>query len=222
MRTYPIGWRFRKFKRQVISSVWLPGIIGLLLALPILLNEAVEITGRTWEHFFPTTSGEIAPLFTSPVQYWSEDIGRWAQQYGLDPNLLATVMQIESCGHPTVVSSAGAQGLFQVMPFHFASSEVMTDPETNARRSANFLNECRRYAREDVGLTMACYNGGPSVVNRSFHTWAAETQRYYVWGMGIYKDASQHNQSSVALDAWLSAGGGSLCRRAADTLGLTN
>ncbi len=213
-------WRLRKLKRQVMRRLWLPGVMACLLLLPIFLNAGIALKERIWEQLMPRSTGEIAPLFTSPVQYWGAQIEQWAQDYGLDPNLLATVMQIESCGHPTVVSSAGAQGLFQVMPFHFASSEIMTDPATNARRSANFLNECRRYAREDIGLTMACYNGGPSVVNRSFHTWAAETQRYYVWGVGIYGDATQQVQSSVALEAWLEAGGMHLCRRAADTLGV--
>lgn len=213
-------WRFHKFKRQIVGRLWLPGLMTLLLLLPIGLNHIIALSGRSWERFFQPMSGTIAPLFTPPVQYWGAEIGQWAQQYGIDPNLMATVMQIESCGHPTVISSAGAQGLFQVMPFHFASSEVMTDPATNARRSANFLNECTRYARGDAGLTLACYNGGPSVVNKSFHTWAAETQRYYVWGVAIYADATQHNQSSVALEAWLEAGGMHLCRRASDTLGI--
>src|SRR5690606_6861661 len=92
----------------------------------------------------------IAPLFTSEVDNWADDIGRWATQYGLDPNLLATVMQIESCGDDTVSSHAGAQGLFQVMPLHFSEGEVYTDPDTNAMRSANFLNQCLGWANGDV------------------------------------------------------------------------
>ena len=71
----------------------------------------------------------IASTFTPEVQRWSGKIGSWSDEYGLEPNLMATVMQIESCGHPTVSSPSGAQGLFQVMPFHFASDESMTDPE---------------------------------------------------------------------------------------------
>ena len=34
----------------------------------------------------------------------------WAEQYSLDPDIIATIMQIESCGDPNAVSSAGAQG----------------------------------------------------------------------------------------------------------------
>jgi len=188
-------------------------MIGLFL-LPIGANRILMWAG--WQ----PRSQTIAPLFTEQVQYWQEEIVRWSLEYGLDPNLMATVMQIESCGHPNVVSSAGARGLFQVMPFHFAQGENHFEPNTNALRSANFLRECSNFASGDVGLIFACYNGGPSVVARSFHAWPAETQRYYLWGVGIYIDARDHARRSTVLDEWLQAGGIHLCTRAANELGL--
>lgn len=153
----------------------------------------------------------IAPLFTPEVQRWAGDIARWAAAHQLDPNLLATVMQIESCGDPDIASSAGAQGLFQVMPFHFTQGEVMTDPETNARRGASFLAWCMDYAGQNSYMAMACYNGGPSVVHRDFMNWAAETRRYYVWGGTIYNDAQDGLAASDSLNTWLHAGGAGLC-----------
>lgn len=165
-------------------------------------------------------SSAIAPLFTNEVDHWSSSITRWAGEHNLDPNLLATVMQIESCGHPTIGSSAGAQGLFQVMPFHFTAGEVQTDPETNARRGATYLKWCVDYANGDTGLTLACYNGGPSVVKKPFANWSAETQRYYRWGTGIYADAQTNQSRSATLDQWLDAGGSGLCHMADQALGL--
>jgi hypothetical protein len=161
-------------------------------------------------------SGELAPLFTHEIDYWSDDIIRWSRQYGIDPNLLATIMQIESCGHPTIASSSNAQGLFQVMPFHFAHGENMVDPDTNAMRGANFLNYCLAASDGDAGLAMGCYNGGPSVLNLNFALWPDQTQRYYNWGMGIYVDAQENRGSSDTLDAWLDAGGATLCDWASD------
>lgn len=165
-------------------------------------------------------SGHIAPLFTQEIQHWNGDIQRWAQTYNLDPNLLATVMQIESCGHPNIGSSAGAQGLFQVMPFHFSSTENQLDPDTNALRGANFLNYCLTAANGDAGMALACYNGGPSVLGRPYANWVAETQRYYQWGTGIYSDALNGNAQSPTLDRWLAAGGGTLCDWASTELGI--
>jgi len=169
----------------------------------------------------PSTGDVIAPLFTHEIDHWAADIDRWATEYDLDPNLLATVMQIESCGHPTVSSSAGAQGLFQVMPFHFGSAEDQLDPDTNAMRGASVLNTCLEMANGDPGMAMACYNGGPSVLYQDFNSWLAEPQRYYRWGTGIYTDALQNNPTSPTLDAWLNAGGATLCQMASTELGIT-
>lgn len=186
-----------------------------------MLGGAAHAVGALIEgvqRFF--APGEIAPLFTREVARWRGEIVRWAEAYELDPNLLATVMQIESCGHPTVVSVAGAQGLFQVMPFHFAPGEMMQDPETNARRGAAFLRECQTWASGDAGRAMACYNGGPGVLSRDYSSWPTETQRYYQWGRGIYADAQRNARSSETLASWLEAGGSRLCAMAAAQLGL--
>lgn len=188
-------------------------LIILLFVAPFFANGIIE-------RFVPQNTGVIAPLFTRQVQYWETDIARWSDQYNVDPNLLATIMQIESCGHPTVRSPAGANGLFQVMPFHFSPGEDMLNPENNAFRSTNFIHECSRFADGDVGLILACYNGGPSVVSRPYNTWAHETQRYYVWGTTIYQDAINNYASSAHLDTWLQAGGQNLCLRASIALGI--
>jgi soluble lytic murein transglycosylase-like protein len=206
----------RKFQFSPFRVLGFWGILLIvgLFYFPMAANYALTIV-RPLQY-----NSAIAPLFTRQVQYWGGDIARWGQQYSIDPNLIATIMQIESCGHPTVVSRAGAQGLFQVMPFHFSTGENMIEPETNAMRSANFINECYRYTDGDVGLVMACYNGGPSVTQRAFDTWPSETQRYYVWGMGIYLDAMRFEESSNTLSQWLQAGGMNLCNSAAVALGI--
>src|SRR3990172_9300095 len=89
--------------------------------------------------FGVSDTSTISPVFTPEVQHWSRKIAAWAGAYQLDPNLVATVMQIESCGMPSAVSSAGAQGLFQVMPWHFADEDDMREPQTNARRGLAYL-----------------------------------------------------------------------------------
>ena len=221
----------KALNHRLAFPFWILIGITLWFGLPTVVQGTLTIAKETknwlevvFSDVLPpqlvSMSGDIAPLFTPQVQYWGDNIQNWASTYDLDPNLLATVMQIESCGHPTVGSSAGAQGLFQVMPFHFASTETMTDPDTNAMRGALFLNECLRYSNGDPGMAMACYNGGPSVVNRPFHTWHNETQRYYIWGTSLYTDATMQLDHSPILDNWLSAGGQHLCRRASMELGI--
>lgn len=164
----------------------------------------------------------IAPVFTPEVQFWSPWIIRWAREYGVDPDILATVIQIESCGHYLVSSPAGAQGLFQVMPFHFAEGENMLDPETNARRGIAYLIGSLQRADGHIGLALAGYNGGWGVIPRGWGRWATETRNYYRWGSLIYMDAlaGKTTEESEALQSWLRAGGINLCRRAAEVLAL--
>jgi hypothetical protein len=206
---------------------WLALAVVLVIVAPRALTFTLETTGRVlsvipaWMSTWFAQSNAIAPLFTPQVRHWANDIERWAQNYDLDPNLLATVMQIESCGHPTVSSYAGAQGLFQVMPFHFSLDENQLDPETNARRAADFLNLCLTSANGDSSLALACYNGGPSVLGKSYTAWHDQTQRYYYWGTGIYADALNRQPRSERLDQWLAAGGSNLCQQAEVALNLS-
>jgi soluble lytic murein transglycosylase-like protein len=164
----------------------------------------------------------VAPLFTPEVQHWAPQIVRWSEEYGVNANLIATLMQIESCGYPGAASQAGAQGLFQVIPQNFEPSDrdKMTDPETNARTGIGVIRDCLRNADGDVGLAMACYNGGPGLISTPPGDWPAETQRYYTWAGGIYNDAIRNDSRSDTLDNWLAAGGADLCARAAESLGL--
>jgi hypothetical protein len=156
-------------------------------------------------------------LFTPEVQRWSSHIHRWAADYGLDPALVATVMQLESCGAPTVRSAAGAAGLFQVMPFHFKSNEDPFDVETNAARGLAYLAGSLALADGRADLALAGYNAGHGIIGREPSTWPEETQRYVRWGEGILEDAHRNSSDSPSLRAWLAAGGEHLCQRASDS-----
>jgi soluble lytic murein transglycosylase-like protein len=165
-------------------------------------------------------SGHLSPVFTAEVQHWEPEIETWAAAYSLDPNLVATVMQIESCGNPQAVSGAGAQGLFQVMPYHFAAGEDMLDPATNAARGLGYLASALKLSDGQAGLALAGYNGGHSQIGRDASLWPGETRRYYYWGTGIYEEASAGSTDSARLAEWLAAGGANLCARAAQQLGM--
>jgi len=186
---------------------------GLLMSEMRAIFHSIPAVGAS--------AGPLSPIFTPEVQYWAGKIRDWVAPYQLDPNLAATVMQIESCGAPQAVSSSGAQGLFQVMPFHFAPEDRMEDPDTNAGRGLAYLSLGLSRAGGNVGLALAGYNGGHGVIGRDSSLWPAETQRYWYWGTGIYQDAVSGLAESPRLQEWLQAGGASLCARAAQELGLT-
>jgi soluble lytic murein transglycosylase-like protein len=154
------------------------------------------------------------------VQYWGDQIVKWASEHNLDPNIVATIMQVESCGNHRVASGAGAQGLFQVMPFHFTNGEDMLDPDTNAARGLNYYVERMEQTGGDIGLSFAGYNGGHVAAATTYNNWFNETQRYFEWTTGIMADIEAGYAQSPTLERWFAAGGSSLCRGAAQQLGL--
>jgi soluble lytic murein transglycosylase-like protein len=215
----------RSARRRLVG-----GLTLLLLALMTL--EALDLAGvidsplpggreTNRRHFLTDARAPLADFYTPEVRYWEREIVRWAREYGVNPNVIAIVMQIESCGDAAAMSQAGAVGLMQVMPFHFDYGENMLNPDTNVRRGVGVLLECLSvHARYDLGLAMACYNGGPSVTQRSSQEWAAETRYYYEWATGLWADVLAGRKSSATLAAWLDAGGRRLCEQAARSLGL--
>ena len=164
----------------------------------------------------------VSRIFTPEIQYWGGSIQQWAQAAGVDANLVAVVMQIESCGNPSALSSAGAIGLFQVMPYHFLESENPFSPDTNAIRGLEYLKRSLAAADGDAGLALAGYNGGIALIAAPKWEWPAETQRYNHWGNGIYADASSGASDSPSLADWLAAGGETLCETAKQHLDLDN
>ncbi len=160
----------------------------------------------------------LSPIFTPEVQYWAARIQVWAATAGLDPNLVATVMQIESCGDPRALSRSGAMGLFQVMPYHFIASDDPYAPDTNALRGLDYLRRSLEAANGNPRLALAGYNGGIGVIGLSESGWTTQTQRYAYWGSGIYSDASSGSGEDTHLQEWLTANGVSLCRQAHNRL----
>ncbi|HAY84084.1 MAG TPA: hypothetical protein DCY42_03925 [Chloroflexi bacterium] len=204
-------------------------ILGLAFILQLLTGE----TTRPWDlivEAIPNSaqavladpvpqSSQLAAFFAPSVLYWEREILRWANDSGLDPNLVATIMQIESCGDPQALSRAGAMGLFQVMPYHFSAEEAPYSPNTNAKRGMAYLSQALN-TYQDVRLAFAGYNGGIGTAAKPEVSWPQETIRYTYWGTGIYQDASHSKEHSPRLDEWMAAGGASLCRQAEERLGL--
>jgi soluble lytic murein transglycosylase-like protein len=167
------------------------------------------------------SSPVLSPIFTKQIQHWGSDIVRWATAASLDPNLVAVVMQIESCGDPRAISRSGAMGLFQVMPFHFQITDNPFDPDTNALRGLNYLSRSLEKAGGNARLALAGYNGGHGVISRGEWTWPAETHRYVLYGAPIYEDARSGAGTSTSLEEWYGKYGASLCRQASRRLGLS-
>ncbi len=192
-------------------------LAAILWASQLARTNPIPLSGPPPAAAVPA-GASLSPPFTASVQAWTPEIQRWAGEYGLPVDLVAVVMTLESCGDPSARSAAGAQGLFQVMPFHFGPDEDAYDPEVNARRGLSYLSRGLQLAGGDPALALAGYNGGHGLIQSNPLAWPSETARYVRWGSGILSDLDTGLNASPTLQSWLDAGGATLCRRAAERL----
>lgn len=110
-----------------------------------------------------------------------------AQRFGIPEHWIRAVMQAESAGDDTAISSAGAMGLMQVMPdtwtelrLRYALGDDPFAPRDNILAGTAYLREMLdRYG--NVGAMLAAYNAGPARYDEYLsagRTLPAETRAY--------------------------------------------
>ena len=93
---------------------------------------------------------------------------RASQTYQIPSALLKAVAKAESNFNPLAVSSAGAQGIMQLMPATAQSLGVTNsfDPEQNIMGGAKYLSQMLQRYDGDTTLALAAYNAGPGNVRK--------------------------------------------------------
>jgi len=104
-----------------------------------------------------------------------------AAEHGVDPALVRAVVRTESGFDSAAVSSAGAQGLMQLMPALSAELGVADpfDPRQNLFAGVRYLRWLLDVHDGNEKLALASYNAGPATVERYQGVPPfPETQRY--------------------------------------------
>jgi len=103
-----------------------------------------------------------------------------SQLVEIDPAVLVTLIKIESGFDPSALSSAGAQGLTQLMPATAAELGVrdVWNPRDNVKGGARWLARLLQEHDGNLLAALASYNAGSSVMRRAWNQWPSETRNY--------------------------------------------
>lgn len=144
-------------------------------------------------------------------------VAQAAQKYGVDPALIAAVIETESSFNPAAVSKAGARGLMQLMPTTARGLGVTdaSDPLQNVLGGAKLLGQLLTKYGGDVELGLAAYNAGSGAVDKHGGIPPyAETRRYVPAVLGAYERYRQAaGSASMAGGAPAAPAAGPVVRR---------
>jgi len=99
---------------------------------------------------------------------FAKEVNTAAKAFGVDKSLVRAIMHAESWFQPEALSSAGAQGLMQLMPATQARFKVFDahDPEQNIRAGVEYLAWLMNEFDQDTNRVIAAYNAGENAVKR--------------------------------------------------------
>jgi soluble lytic murein transglycosylase-like protein len=142
---------------------------------------------------FTQSSLPAAPAATNSLEVpggFGPLIAQAAKKYGVEPALIAAVMETESRFNPDAVSQAGARGLMQLMPATARGLGVTdaNDPTQAILGGAKLLGQLLDKYNGNRELALAAYNAGSGAVDKHGGIPPyAETRKYVPLVLSAYE-----------------------------------
>ena len=152
-------------------------------------TPATTVTDVRYKPLAPPSVAAVTGMSPGYATY-APIVDEHAQKYGVDPNLVASLIQYESGFNPEATSQVGAQGLMQIMPatgkgLGLTPGRDAYYPRSNIDAGTKFLKSQLDYYADrgtmQVPLALAAYNWGGANVNamlRGEKTLPTETENY--------------------------------------------
>lgn len=106
-----------------------------------------------------------------------------AHRVNIEPELVLAVIDVESRFNPWAISSVGAQGLMQIMPFWLREigrpNDNLFDTRTNLRLGCTILSHYLKIEKGDLPRALARYNGSVGSWKYPDLIFAALRDRWY-------------------------------------------
>lgn len=142
-----------------------------------------------------------SPVGSGSAGAYSALINEAATANGIEPAMLAGLIKQESGFDPNATSSAGAEGLTQLMPGTASSLGVSEplDPAQSIQGGARYLGQLAKQFGGNMTDALAAYNAGPGAVTQYAGVPPyAETQQYV---SKVLENANEYRQGGAAAPA---------------------
>lgn len=133
-------------------------------------------------------NAEVAKGGAPPESPFNGFIAKASKEHDIPVALIHAVIRVESNYKPEAVSSAGAQGLMQLMPGTAKDMKVTHpfDPEDNILGGTAYLRRLANHYDGDIVKTLAAYHAGFRAVDKKDGIPYEQTEKYVKKVLGHY------------------------------------
>lgn len=169
MKVYDILMqKIEGIQRRLPLQMRVPERLSFKKIFQSTVNSGKNTAGTVRPGSFTAAAGGRLPVDSRTMAYIETCVEQASQKYGIGADLIKAVIKHESGFNPGAVSTAGAEGLMQLMPetARLVGVKDSFDIRQNIDGGTRFLKEMLDAFDGDLELALAAYNAGPSTVRR--------------------------------------------------------